>query len=118
MLPRFSWLVGFALWLSVAATWLPTRGLTSMTCAAIASALKRFIANWRPWVCNGFTRVPIMVLTLKLGLAYLPLPSPTSLPTSNQGIHPQVAPSFSDLVVQKWQPDIFAEGVVQSELES
>jgi len=30
--------------------------------------------------------------------------------------HPQIAPTPSDLVVQKWEPDIFAESTLQREL--
>src|SRR5262249_59675935 len=52
MPPLFSRLAAFALSLSVAAIWLPTPGLTSMTCDSIASALKLFIANWKLWACK------------------------------------------------------------------
>lgn len=32
--------------------------------------------------------------------------------------HPQLAPQASDLVIQKWEPDIFAEPPLQRELEA
>ncbi len=38
--------------------------------------------------------------------------------TPLKDIHPQIAPDSSDLVVQKWQPDIFAEPALQLELEA
>src|SRR5258708_3249215 len=36
--------------------------------------------------------------------------------TPLKDIHPQIAPGPSDLVLQKWQPDIFAEELLQHEL--
>ena len=38
--------------------------------------------------------------------------------TPLKDIHPQIAPESTDLVVQKWQPDIFAEPTLQRELEA
>src|SRR5204863_6833278 len=70
VLPRFSRLVEYALWLFAAATCSPIPGQTSLTCAVIANVLKLCIANWRQWVCNGFTLVLITVLTSKPRPAY------------------------------------------------
>lgn len=33
-------------------------------------------------------------------------------------IHPQIAPDHSDLIIQKWLPDAFAETTLHSELEA
>ncbi len=38
--------------------------------------------------------------------------------TPLKDIHPEIAPASSDLIVQKWQPDIFAEPTLQRELEA
>jgi len=38
--------------------------------------------------------------------------------TPLKDIHPQIAPSSNDLVIQKRQPDIFAEPTLQRELEA
>ncbi len=38
--------------------------------------------------------------------------------TPLKDIHPLIAPESTDLVVQKWQPDIFAEPTLQRELEA
>jgi nicotinamidase-related amidase len=37
--------------------------------------------------------------------------------TPLKDIHPQIAPLESDLVIQKWEPDIFARPALQRELE-
>lgn len=38
--------------------------------------------------------------------------------TPLKDIHPGIAPESGDLVIQKWQPDIFAEPPLQRELEA
>jgi nicotinamidase-related amidase len=38
--------------------------------------------------------------------------------TPLKDIHPDIAPEASDLIIQKWQPDIFAEPALPHELEA
>src|SRR5258708_28260955 len=114
-------LVVFVLWPFVAATWQPTLGLTSLTCACIASVLKLSIANWRRWGCNIFMLELITVLTLNPGLACSPSPLPISCLTSNQGIftkqrmdqNPSVLADMPGDLCRRWRelPAILEWGV-------